>query len=318
MIKKIIDIKALSVINLYFVVFLLLSGMMPLWWLYFQSENQFSHQQLSFSLKDSSAEKVLSQYHEQFFKHKQAVEVRVVGEKPPQILQIKFNDSNFSQQIANQIEQQFTEQFNLTHSKTKLILANASGSAMLFSFLVCLMVFGTWYIAQQKKLKSVGSTFAYGRPMAWGDLLELMMLSLIALSVGVLLSRVLSFFGVVLADDVQQLGELGKKEPVILLLIVVVLAPVVEELVFRGMMLKKLLLTKQPPWLSAVLVSCLFATSHLLRPLNGGFVEKSMLFTTLFVLSICCCYAYYRQQKIIAPILVHSLFNVIGIFDLMN
>lgn len=310
--NKIIDIKELSVVNLYFVAFLLLSTITPLV-LVFMSESPFSYQRLSFSLKQIPAQEVLSQYQEKYFKHKQAVQVRVVGERPSQSLEMKFNDSDLSQQLASQIDQEFSGRFILIGSTTSLKLGDLSGRIMASSLVVCLIVFGIWYTVQQKRLKKEGNAFVYSEPILWHDLLRIVLLALIALSVGILLSKLLLAFGVKLANDVQRVGELGKSEPMFLLLIAGVLAPVVEEVVFRGMMLKKLLLAKQSPWISSVLVSGLFITPHLLRLLNGGFVDKALLGTVLFVLSMSCCYAYCRYKTIIAPILVHSLFNAVNV-----
>lgn len=86
-----------------------------------------------------------------------------------------------------------------------------------------------------------------------------------------------------------------------------VLAPLFEEVLFRGVLLpvlaKRLRLS-----LAIVIVSCLFALVH----------WNIASFVPLFVLSVSFCLVYIYTESLLAPIVMHSLFNLVTISLLLS
>jgi membrane protease YdiL (CAAX protease family) len=86
----------------------------------------------------------------------------------------------------------------------------------------------------------------------------------------------------------------------------VVIAPVAEEFIFRGMLFP---LVKQLGWprLAWLGVSFLFALIHL----------DAAIFVPLFVLALVLTWLYEKTDCLLAPILVHSLFNAANLVLLL-
>jgi len=104
--------------------------------------------------------------------------------------------------------------------------------------------------------------------------------------------------GHVLLDLIRSVDTMGK---VLIVLSAVVLAPLTEELFFRGL-LQSLLRNFMSPWASIVVSSVLFALMHLSA-------IRSVLPLLLFGLIL--GYVYERQGRLLAPILIHALFNAV-------
>jgi membrane protease YdiL (CAAX protease family) len=79
-------------------------------------------------------------------------------------------------------------------------------------------------------------------------------------------------------------------------------SPVVEEIVFRGL-LQKQLSKKLAPWLTILITSIVFAITHFGNVIN---VIPALL------IGIFCGIIYYKTGKLIACILYHSFFNLMG------
>ncbi|MBD3264726.1 MAG: CPBP family intramembrane metalloprotease [Candidatus Omnitrophica bacterium] len=93
---------------------------------------------------------------------------------------------------------------------------------------------------------------------------------------------------------------------VLLIIEIVVLAPLAEELFFRGF-LYKLVRQRYGFLVSALFVSVLFSFIH--RTPQG--------IIPLFILSVCICYVYEKIQDISAPIIFHSIHNLINLILLL-
>lgn len=78
-------------------------------------------------------------------------------------------------------------------------------------------------------------------------------------------------------------------------------SPVIEEIIFRGLLLKQLLL-KIIPWISIVITSILFALPH--------FSSFERILNALLC-GIVLGFIYYKTDKLVVCILFHSLFNVL-------
>jgi membrane protease YdiL (CAAX protease family) len=92
---------------------------------------------------------------------------------------------------------------------------------------------------------------------------------------------------------------------VYLALFAVVIAPVAEEFIFRGILFPFI---KQLGWpkLAWLGVSFLFALIHVNAP----------TFVPLFVFALALTWLYERTDKLIAPMLAHSLFNGVNLIIL--
>ncbi|HEX2267153.1 MAG TPA: CPBP family intramembrane glutamic endopeptidase, partial [Actinomycetota bacterium] len=83
--------------------------------------------------------------------------------------------------------------------------------------------------------------------------------------------------------------------------VVVVVAPIGEEIFFRGF-LHKALRRRLPMWGAAVLSSILFGLVHV----------HPLLIPALFVVGLGLALLYERQQSLLAPVVAHATFNVLG------
>jgi membrane protease YdiL (CAAX protease family) len=96
--------------------------------------------------------------------------------------------------------------------------------------------------------------------------------------------------------------------PIIVILISIVV-PVLEELLFRGC-LQSWISQKLGKIKAILITSIVFALFHFSRSQGLSNLE---LFAALFVLSCYLGYLYERQQSLLAPIALHSIFNAISI-----
>jgi membrane protease YdiL (CAAX protease family) len=83
--------------------------------------------------------------------------------------------------------------------------------------------------------------------------------------------------------------------------VVVVVAPIGEEIFFRGF-LHKALRRRLPMWGAAILSSILFGLVHV----------HPVLIPALFVVGLGLALLYERQQSLLAPVVAHATFNVLG------
>ena len=80
----------------------------------------------------------------------------------------------------------------------------------------------------------------------------------------------------------------------------VVLAPLAEELLYRGLLQSMIRQHTSSPWPAILLTSAVFAASHF---------GQCQDMPALFVLAVALGYNYERTGRLVAPILLHALFN---------
>jgi membrane protease YdiL (CAAX protease family) len=85
-------------------------------------------------------------------------------------------------------------------------------------------------------------------------------------------------------------------------IVAVTLAPLVEELLFRGILLPLLARYMNSAW-AILLVSAMFAMLHCHVP----------SLAPLFVIAVAFSYAYLYSGSILVPVIMHALFNAVGI-----
>lgn len=94
----------------------------------------------------------------------------------------------------------------------------------------------------------------------------------------------------------------------LILLTVIVLAPISEELIFRGLF-QNYLKTRTSRIKSILISSFVFSLTHIENSLG------SLIFVpTIFCLSLFLGFIYEKEKHIVAPIILHSLYNATQIF----
>ncbi len=85
----------------------------------------------------------------------------------------------------------------------------------------------------------------------------------------------------------------------VMVITVAVIVPIGEELLFRGL-LQSLLRRHFGPWPAVLIASAVFAAAHCTQP---------QAVPSLFVLAVVMGYNYERTGRLLAPMLIHALFN---------
>ncbi len=104
-----------------------------------------------------------------------------------------------------------------------------------------------------------------------------------------------------LESQMESSALVGTDQPILLILTTVIMAPIVEEIVFRGLMFSRFGRV-MPRWLAGLITSAIF-----------GFVHGSIIaFFYTFALAMIMNLVMIRYRSLLASILVHFGFNVIG------
>jgi membrane protease YdiL (CAAX protease family) len=102
-------------------------------------------------------------------------------------------------------------------------------------------------------------------------------------------------------DIVKGLRRLNNSTELIsVFIMIVIIAPIIEEILFRGL-IYRVFKGILGPFFAAVLSSVLFSFVHL----------NLLSFPYLFIFGIILCVYYEKENTIIIPILIHSIFNLI-------
>ena len=109
----------------------------------------------------------------------------------------------------------------------------------------------------------------------------------------------------------MSIAMMAQEQMVLVTLGAVVLAPVVEELLYRGAVFGSLY--PKSPLLAGLISTLLFAVLHVLPYINmADKVYLVILFVQYIPPALCLCWLYTATDTILAPILMHILFNVLG------
>jgi len=100
------------------------------------------------------------------------------------------------------------------------------------------------------------------------------------------------------------LDSLSGPWPFLIAFSVLVMAPLSEEIFIRGLVQSLLRKYTNRPWPAIIFSSGLFAVLHYQQPQN---------IASLFALGVILGYIYERHGRLLAPILMHSLFNTINL-----
>lgn len=105
----------------------------------------------------------------------------------------------------------------------------------------------------------------------------------------------------------QQLPRLSLGWRLALVVSAVVLAPLSEEVFYRGLLQTALRRVAPTPWVAIVIASILFTLTHL---------PNVQDLPALLVLSLVLGYNYERTGRLVAPILIHAMFNAVFIAEM--
>lgn len=117
-------------------------------------------------------------------------------------------------------------------------------------------------------------------------------------------------------EAVQQIREL-RGDPFrfwLLSISVSTLIPIAEEILFRGL-LQNWLMRYVSPFFGVVAASLIFSAFHLTKEQG---VTNLPIFLSLFVLSCFLGHFYQKEKTLLAPVLLHGLFNFTTIIFIYN
>jgi len=106
----------------------------------------------------------------------------------------------------------------------------------------------------------------------------------------------------------RALGRLDGGWKALVIVSAVVLAPLSEELLFRGLLQSLLLRYLRQPWAAVGITAVLFGVVHFSTPQD---------IPALVALGVVLGYNYERCGRLWAPILLHALFNAMGILNVL-
>jgi len=180
--------------------------------------------------------------------------------------------------------------FNLTDELSIVVYANLI--SYIFLTVIALILFGGYLVEDFKKIESIGK-FLKGTLIGWGLLLLALLVSnlLLILITGELDS----------SQNQQIVEETLGAYPILMAITTVLFAPLVEEIIFRLMLMKKIILH---PWFSILFSSFLFAIIHVIQA--GDFI----FMIPYMAMGIPLGYSYYKTGNICYPIGIHLLQNL--------
>ena len=144
----------------------------------------------------------------------------------------------------------------------------------------------------------------------WGVLLEV-----IAVVIGALVAVALeAATGQTVESPEQVSPDLRGWAVVMLVVLAVIVAPVVEEFVFRGLLFRSIA-DRHGFWIGAVLSAVPFGLTH---AAVGAEVDLWALRITLMVVGVVLAWIHWRRRNLLANIVAHSTFNVIGVVLILS
>jgi len=141
------------------------------------------------------------------------------------------------------------------------------------------------------------------------------LLEIIAVATGALVAVLLeSLTGETVESPEQVSSDLQGWGVVILVLMAVIVAPVVEEFVFRGLLFRSIA-DRHGFWLGAIASAVPFGLTHVAV---GAAVDLWALRITLTVVGIVLAWIHRRRRNLMANIVAHATFNMIGVAIILS
>jgi len=161
------------------------------------------------------------------------------------------------------------------------------------------LAMGVPFLIAHKQRKKRGHLNGYNFDFSSPKTIALVSFSIIGIQVGVIVPIVSL---IPMPDFMKAIfREFAERDGVFSFIAVVVAAPVLEELIFRGIILNGLL-KKYSPLNSIILSSVLFGIVHL----------NPWQFVAALMVGIFSGWVYYRTQKLMLSIIIHSVNNLLA------
>lgn len=137
-----------------------------------------------------------------------------------------------------------------------------------------------------------------------------LLLEVVAIASSAVVALVLqNVTGETVKAPVQVSADLGGWGTVMLVAMAVLVAPVIEEFVFRGLLFRSLA-DRHGFWLGAIASAVPFGLTHVAV---GAAIDLWALRITLTIVGVVLAWIYWRRRNLLANIVAHATFNVIGV-----
>lgn len=193
--------------------------------------------------------------------------------------------------------------FGLIGSNDTII--NTLFATFVYAIMLGLSYGGVYLVRKSYKLPKLSEMAGLTRRINWKDLGQAIVHVTLYFCVLIVAMMALQMLLPELANEDQDVGFAKSGNDLWQLCLIffslVVAAPIAEELVMRGMLFGQLR-SKLSFWPATILVSLLFALAH--GQVNVGI--------DVFVLSMFLCYVREKTGAVYAPIMMHSIKNLVG------
>lgn len=184
-------------------------------------------------------------------------------------------------------------------------LMNTILTAVVYVVMLAISFGGAYAVREIYKLPKIKELAGFTRRINWKDLGQGLVYVALYFCVLVVVMIVFQMLFPDLAGEEQSVGysKTGNDfwQLSLIFFALVIVAPVAEELIMRGLLFGRLR-SKIPFWPTTIMVSLLFALAH--GQINVGI--------DVFILSLFLCYVREKSGAIYAPILMHSIKNLLG------
>jgi uncharacterized protein len=117
------------------------------------------------------------------------------------------------------------------------------------------------------------------------------------------------------SENQQIIMETFKQAPYYIVFVAVIFAPIVEEILFRGIIYRAMRFFKFR-YLAVLTSSFLFGLIHIYEPILNGRFEDAWFIFIYMAIGLFMCIIYEKSGDILAPILLHMVYNAIAVLTL--
>ncbi len=202
------------------------------------------------------------------------------------------------------------------------VLPGGAMGEVLIAFLVYVgiaLTLLTWLSLFHKTWRSAIPFPGHPFAEAWAGFVRGMVVFLAAgLAAAYIISTFLNLIFGETAEAPQQLPEnLTGFATVVSGFVAIVVAPVVEEFFFRGVLFGSLR-ARHGFWLSAIVSSLAFGAIHYMSGPEVRLQDALFLVITMVFVAFGFAVVYERRKNILAPIVAHATFNIVGFILIMT
>jgi membrane protease YdiL (CAAX protease family) len=158
---------------------------------------------------------------------------------------------------------------------------------------------------------------SWPREAGWGMLGGIAIYALGAIAIGTILTLLFQALSGGSVQTPEQLpSSMDPVQVVLAAFLAIVAAPVTEEFFFRGLFFRSIR-SRNPYWVAAVWSSLLFGLAHFAPDPAAGPAGAWLLVATMFFVGFGLSFVYERRGNIVASMVAHAAFNVIGFLAIL-